>query len=220
MLLVANRQEVRQQATVRILAEYPEHEVARDIPMTAAALRAEPSVVFDAVLEDDLLSLKIDGLKKLAGPSKLGNFHYVPMLFHEGRKVGKEQRVLLEVFGLLLSKIQGVLPAYGIVWHGKACTLKRIRFGAGLRKGEQMLRELREMSESASPPRLALNDHCRICEFRKGCLAKAQESDSLTLLDRMTPKLTRRYEKKGVFTVTHLSYLIRPRRRKAKRRSK
>ena len=62
-----------------------------------------------------------------------------------------------------------------------------------------------------------LNDHCRVCEFRKGCLAKAEESDSLTLLDRMTPKLMRRYEKKGIFTVTQLSYLIRPRRRKAKR---
>ena len=89
----------------------------------------------------------------------------------------------------------------------------------GLRKDQQTLRELRELSESPSPPRLArLNDHCRVCEFRKGCLAKAEEADSLTLLDRMTPKLVKRDEKRGIFTVTQLSYLIRPRRRKAKRR--
>ena len=138
------------------------------------------------------------------------------MLFHEGRKIGKEQKVVLEFLGLLLSQVQGKSPAYGILWHGKECTPTRIKLGAGLRKGEQTLRELREMSDSPSPPKLTLNDHCRVCEFRKGCLAKAEEVDSLTLLDRMTPKLMRRYEKKGIFTVTQLSYLIRPRRRKRK----
>ena len=142
---------------------------------------------------------------------------YVLAHIQEGQKVGKEQKVVLEVLGLLLSQIQGKSPAYGILWHGKACTPTRIKLSAGLRRGELALRELTEMSNSSSAPRLMLNDHCRVCEFRKGCLAKAEESDSLTLLDRMTPKLMRRYEKKGILTVTQLSYLIRPRRRKAKR---
>ena len=93
--------------------------MARDIPLTAAALRAGPSFVLDATLEDDLLSLSFDGLKRVDGPSKLGDFHYVPMLFHEGRKVGKEQRLLLELYGLLLSRMQGQMPANGVVWHGQ-----------------------------------------------------------------------------------------------------
>ena len=101
-LLVATRQEVRQQAVGKILEQHAEAEVARGISLSAAALRAGPSFVLDASLEDDLLSMSFDGLKRIDGPSKLGDFHYVPMLFHEGRKVGKEQRVLLEVFGLLL----------------------------------------------------------------------------------------------------------------------
>ena len=96
--------------------------MARDISLTAAALRAGPSFVLDATLEDDLLSLRFDGLKRVDGPSKLGDFHYVPMLFHEGRKVGKEQRLLLELYGLLLSQVQGKPPGYGILWHGKECT--------------------------------------------------------------------------------------------------
>jgi predicted RecB family nuclease len=217
-LLVVNRQEVRQTAIERILAKQHEGEVVRDISLTADALRAGPSLVLDATLEDGLLSVRFDGLKRVNGPSKLGDFHYVPILFYEGRKVGKEQRVLLEVLGLLLSQTQGKSPAYGILWHGKECTPMRIKLSAGLPKGERVLRELSEMSGVSSPPRLTLNDHCRVCEFRKGCLAKAEEADSLTLLDRMTPKLVRRYEKKGIFTVTQLSYLIRPRRRKAKRR--
>jgi predicted RecB family nuclease len=45
------------------------------------------------------------------------------------------------------------------------------------------------MSTSPTPPRLMLNDHCRVCEFRGTCLAKAEEADSLTLLEKMTSKL-------------------------------
>ena len=107
VLLLARRQEVRQQAVAKILAKYPEAEVARDIPLTVAALQSGPPFVLDASLEDDFVSLRFDGLKRVDGPSKLGEFHYIPMLFHEGRKVGKEQRLLLELYGLLLSRVQG-----------------------------------------------------------------------------------------------------------------
>src|SRR6478735_6173979 len=106
-------------APSKILAKHPEAEVARDILLTAAALRAGPSFVLDAALEDDLLSLRFDGLKKVDGPSKLGDFHYLPMLFQEGRKVGKRQRFLLELYGLLLSRLQGQMPSGGVIWHGK-----------------------------------------------------------------------------------------------------
>src|SRR5262249_48477694 len=121
VLLASKRDEVRRQAIDKILAKHPEEQVARDISLTAEELRTGPPYVLDAILEDDLVSLRFDGLKKVDGPSKLGDFHYVPMLFHEGRKIGKEQRLLLELYGLLLSQIQGRLPAIGAVWHGPEC---------------------------------------------------------------------------------------------------
>src|SRR5208337_4435617 len=67
-LLIENRQAVRQQAIGKILARHAEGEVVRDIILTAAALREGPSFVIDATLEDDLLSLSIDGLKRVDGP--------------------------------------------------------------------------------------------------------------------------------------------------------
>src|SRR3954465_11993672 len=57
-LLVASRQEIRQKALSKILAKHPEAEVARNILLTAASLRAGPSFVIDAGLEDDLLSIR------------------------------------------------------------------------------------------------------------------------------------------------------------------
>src|SRR5258707_13433682 len=54
-LLLSNRQDVRQQAIGKMLSKQPAGEVARDICMNAAALRAGPSFVLNAILEDDLV---------------------------------------------------------------------------------------------------------------------------------------------------------------------
>jgi predicted RecB family nuclease len=215
-LLTESRGQVRLAVIDKILSGNEEGDVVRNIPLTVSALKAGPSFVLDATVEDDQMSLHLDGLKKVDGASKLGDFHYVPMLFQEGCQVRKEQRVMLSIYGLLLARLQNVEPRYGILWHGKECAATRVKLSP--HEAGQVLLGLQEISDSSSPPELMLNDHCRICEFQSRCLAKVTEADSLTLLDRMTPKLIKRYKRRGIFTVTQLSYLFRPRRRKAKQK--
>jgi hypothetical protein len=89
-LLATTRQEVRQTAIEWILVRQPEGQLPRDVPLTVATLASGPSYVLGATLEDELLSLQYDGLKRVDKPSKPGDFHYVPILFHEGRKVGRQ----------------------------------------------------------------------------------------------------------------------------------
>ena len=67
-------------------------------------------------------------------------------------------------------------------------------------------------SVSAEAPRVMLNKHCNVCQFRHQCRKLAEELDDLSLLDRMTPKIIEKYHKKGIFTVQQLSYLFRSRR--------
>ena len=45
--------------------------------------------VLDALLEDDVVALSFDTLKRVYGASNLGDFHYVPMLFASPMKAGK-----------------------------------------------------------------------------------------------------------------------------------
>ena len=68
-------------------------------------------------------------------------------------------------------------------------------------------------------PPVVLNKHCPSCPFRDACLQQAEKEDNLSLLDRMTPKLMRKYHDKGIFTVRQLSHVYKPRRsrKKAKR---
>jgi predicted RecB family nuclease len=211
-LLLARRQEVRQQAIGKILSTHPESEVARDIPLTAAALHAGPPIVLHATLEDDLLSLRFDGLKRVDGPSRLGDFHYVPMLFHEGRKIGKEQRLLMELLGLVLSQVQGRLPAIGVVWHGPECRAAKVRLNQDVRKTERLLQEVKGTVSAGSPPKLMLNDHCRVCEFRRSCQAIAIEKDDLSLLRGLSPNDIGGLNRRGIFTVTQYSHTFRPRK--------
>ena len=212
-LLISSRQEVRQQAVGTILARNLEGEAVMDVPLTAATLRAGSSFVINATLEDDQLSLSFDGLKRVDGPSKLGDFHYVPMLFHESRKVCKEQRLLLDLYGLLLSRLQGQMPSSGIIWHGKECRTTKVRLNGDLRKTERLLRELKEMVNAESPLKLILNDHCQVCEFRQRCHDQAVKEDNISLLRGMGEKEIKRYARKGIFTVIQLAHTFRPRRR-------
>ena len=120
--------------------------------------------------------------------------------FHEGRRVGKQQRFLLELYGLLLSRLQGQMPSSGIIWHGKECRTTRVRLNADLRRTERLLREVKEMVGAESPPRLILNDHCQVCEFRQRCHDQAVKEDNISLLRGMGEKEVKSYARKGIFT--------------------
>jgi len=74
------------------------------------------------------------------------------------------------------------------------------------------------MVDSPKPPPIVLNKHCPLCPFQRSCLAQAEQEDNLSLLDGVTARVMRQYERKGIFTVKQLSYLFKP--RKPKKRSR
>ena len=212
-LLEENRVEAKLAAIEKILARYPGEEIPRNISLTTSALKQGAPYLLDATLEDDIVSLAFDGLKKVDGPSKLGDFHYVPMLFSEGERVRKESRLLLEMCGLLLSRLQEQMPIHGIIWHGKKCKATKVRLNGDLRATERLLRDLKEASSAESPPKLLLNDHCQVCEFRQRCHEQAVTDDNVSLLRGLGEKDIKAYSKKGIFTVTQLAHTFKPRRK-------
>ena len=86
---------------------------------------------------------------------------------------------------------------------------------SGISKAVDRLREwTRQLPPD--PPACVMGKQCQTCEFRDHCRAEAEKADSLYLLDKMTPKVAAKYQKKGIFTLTQLSYVYRPRRRPKK----
>src|SRR3989442_10607664 len=209
-LFTAFRSEVRLKAINRIIDQHQEHQVVRNPPLTTAVLKRGPLFVLEPTLEDDLISLSFDGLKRVPGPSKLGEFLYIPMLFHEGHQVRKEQRLLLELHGRLLSQYQGMTPGSGIIWHGRDCKATRIKLNPDPRQAEQILLDMKKMCSAEAPPKLILNDHCQVCEFRQRCHDQAVQEDNLSLLRGISAKEIKSYSRKGILTVTQLAHTFRP----------
>jgi predicted RecB family nuclease len=220
-MIMELRAEVRLKAIDAILARHPGDQVARSTPLTTAGLKRGPQYILDGTFEDDVLALQFDGLKRVAGESKLGDFHYVPVLFHENRRIKKQQKLLLEFYGMILSNIQGRVPAYGVVWHGRDCKATRVKLNHDHEKAEQVLQGLKDMLIPGLPPRLLLNAHCQVCEFRQRCSEQAAKEGNITLLRGLGEREVKRYAKKGIFTVTQLAHTFRPRRKgkRAKRGS-
>jgi predicted RecB family nuclease len=212
ILAAEQRAALRQQAIEAITARHVDGEVIGAVPLTASTLKQGAAFVLDATLEDDTFSLRFDGLKKVDGPSKLGDFHYVPVLFHGRGPVRKEQRFLLDVYGLPLSRIQGRMPGHGIVWHGRECRATKVRLSPDPRKAERFLQAV-QPSQQASPPALVLNDHCQVCEFRRRCHDQAVREDGLSLLRGLGEKEVKGYARKGILTLTQLAHTFRPRRK-------
>jgi predicted RecB family nuclease len=213
LLLAESRDVVRRLAINKIVAHHPDEVIEQNSVLTPAVLKRGAAFLLNATLEDEHVSLAFDGLKRLPGHSKLGDFYYVPVLFFESQQVRKPQRELLDVYGLLISRLQGRASGSGIIWLGKECRATRVRLNPDPRKAERLLEELRQMQDATAPPTLVLNDHCHVCEFRQGCHQQAVEEDNISLLRGMKEKEVKAYARKGILTVTQVAHTFRPRRK-------
>ena len=150
-------------------------------------------------------------LRRTAGTSKSA-MPCEPHLFIGTSSARTEDRLRLAFIGKVVAETRNDSCPAGVIItpHGKSL---RVPFEPLASRLTLILNELREwVLKLPDEPPVILNDHCPLCEFRSQCLRKAEQEDSITLLDRMTPKLLKRYQKKGIFTINQLSYLFRPRK--------
>ena len=85
--------------------------------------------------------------------------------------------------------------------------------GALHSKRSKALPNQRSVPNAQSPPKLMLNDHCQVCEFRQRCHDQAVQEDNISLLRGMGEKEIKSYARKGIFSVTQLAHTFRPRRK-------
>src|SRR5689334_8896894 len=81
------RRKLKFKAVAKINSRYSEHEIAHRVTLNVSSLSKGASFIFDTHLHDSIFSVRFDGLKKIQGRSQLGEFHYIPVLFYEGRQI-------------------------------------------------------------------------------------------------------------------------------------
>ena len=218
-LLLDSRKQVCPAAADK-LARNKKGDVARDLAITLETLKRGVPLLLDASVEDENFSVCFDALQKEAGPSMLGSFHYIPILFHQAERPTRLQKDLLELYGLIIGDLQGKYPSSAVLIHGQGCNLRRFRLKPNSENARQAMQRMREIQIQKMVPALMLNGHCQICEFRQRCHAEATAKNDLSLLGRMTEKEIKKYNSRGIFTVSQLSYTFRARKRSERSKQK
>jgi predicted RecB family nuclease len=187
----------------------------------APDLGAGPKVLADAELEVVGLRARCDFLTKVSEPSRLGRFSYEPVKVIGTCRASRADALGLAYQGLVLGEVQGRQPPSGtlILLGERPCKVSLTGKYREVRQIVDILRSWAVAPPAAVPP-VVLNQHCPSCPFRGACLEQAEREDSLSLLDRMTPQLIRKYHEKGIFTIRQLSHLYKPRRSRKKTKRK
>ncbi len=141
--------------------------------------------------------------------------YYEPHLFVGNNVAANEHKIAVAFLCKTIGEAsESILPTGAIVTKsGKVVRINVVNIDAAL---SPILSSLRAWASDLppEPPSVVLNDHCPLCPFKAQCRRQAEQEDNLSLLDRMTPKVMRKYHSKGIFTVNQLSYLFKPRRRR------
>lgn len=184
-------------------------------------LSGKSDVFAEVLMKTDGLEATFDALVSLDRPAVRGQPPYEPHLAIGTHAVAKEDKIRLAFLGYVLGNGHRHRPPTGVIVNvaGDPQRIQLPKLMANLEPAIDTLKTWRT-SLPSDPPPINLNDHCPICPFKTLCLEQAEKEDSLTLLDRMTPKIMRKYHKKGIFTITQLSYLFKPRRQRKKRKDR
>src|SRR5262245_4129463 len=184
-------------------------------PYSLENLRKGSKVLINARLQVDGLVADCGVLTRVEGTSTFGKHSYEPSIFAGTQSISKEQQLELSFVGYVLERLQSTSPVAGriIGMDGESHTVK---LGASAKTLRPLLEPLHEWItvDSPKPPPIVLNKHCPLCPFQRSCVAQAEQEDNLSLLDGVTARVMRQYEKKGIFTVKQLSYLFKPQKRK------
>lgn len=117
-LLIEQHDDLTLRAIGNIKRAHREIDVATDLNLSVANLRKGTPFILSARLENESHSVVFDGLRKIDGPSVLGDFRYEPVMFCPARRVRASDRQLLAARAVLLAQVQGALPDGGVIYLG------------------------------------------------------------------------------------------------------
>lgn len=158
----------------------------------------------------------IQVLERVSPSSQSQPAQFTPIRFTFTNKPSKNDKLLLAFDALVLSELLGRDIRFGKIILGEGHIAQKVKIAPLTVAVKKLLGEIATLISINSCPDLILNRHCVECVFQGRCRKIAVEKDDLSLLSGMSEKERKKFRSKGIFTITHLSYTFRP-RRKSKR---
>jgi predicted RecB family nuclease len=166
------------------------------------------------------LETVIQVMERLPAIKRSRTVQVIPIRFTFFNKLTGNNRMQLAFDSLVLSEVLGRKICLGKIVHGDEYTVAKVKTDTLESEVRRFISEINLLLSKGSPPDPALNQHCNECEFQTICRQKAIEHDDLSLLSSVSEKERKKFNNKGIFTITHLSYTFRPRRKSKQFRGK
>jgi predicted RecB family nuclease len=139
---------------------------------------------------------------------------YTPIQISPFEKIREIEKLELFIKSKLFEKHLNVNILIGQIVYGKEQRITTINLKKYFKKGDLLFREIEKLSSTDNNNQIILNKHCQICEFQEECRKIQIEKDDLSLLKGISQTEILKLNKLGVFTITQLSYLFKPKKRK------
>ena len=202
------------EAAIQSLAEHflPSKIAASPLSLDDA-LRGRPQLILDARSINDRRSVVFPAIERTGTNAKKPAHALV--FFSPNGKLSRDEKNTAALLGTTLSSWHALSVPFVKIIHGpgfSATKLMLLGTEGPTRLGEEsgtMLHDLESLVEAPAPPPMYLNDHCATCEYRDRCRKEAVDRDDLSLLRGLQPKEIKAWKKRGIFTVTQLSYTFR-----------
>jgi predicted RecB family nuclease len=190
-------------------------------PSAAECLRhTKWKFAVDVVADAKNMNSTIHAVERLPSIGQGHPAQFIPKRFISTNKLTRNDKLLMAFDALVLSETIGRGVKFGKIVHGDNHATLKVDAYALAKETRKLVEKIATVISVSSPPELILNPHCTECEFQSQCRQHAVEKDDLSLLSSMTEKERRKFNSKGIFTVTQLSYTFRPRRRPKRLREK
>ncbi|MEC7583817.1 MAG: TM0106 family RecB-like putative nuclease [Planctomycetota bacterium] len=187
-----------------VAPEYPERDFEAGAAATLKLLRAGAPLVHQAVLmTEDRLGLP-DLLRKVDGPSELGDYHYEVMDVKTSGQPRSDQILQVLFYSRLLAAVQGRTPEHtGLILKDRREERFVVAdFAAVCSEVERDLRRLHDDPDLARP---FLQSGCESCHWNHKCLPELEVAGDLSLVQGMTSGIREILEGLGCRTVEDLA---------------
>ena len=198
---------------LQLRSNYPEDAYMVGGSLPQALHNKKCFLVFDCVVQTHELQSSIPLLERLPSSATATHHPYIPVRFIPREKLTPHDKLLLAFDALVLSAATSHAPPFGKIIHGSAYAVAKVTLDALIESAQAVVGTIATQQANSAPPPLVLNKHCAACEFQVRCRQTALEMDDLSLLARMTDKEIKKQHRKGIFSITQLSYTFRARRK-------
>ena len=178
------------------------------LEMTLAGMRDGADVIYQAILKDGDWSGRVDFLRKVETPSNLGNWSYEAYDTKLARETRAGTILQLCVYSYLLSKVQGVQPAYMHVVTSvndfKPLSYRVDEYAAYFRLHKQDLNEFVSYPGETYPEKVS---HCDYCSWWAHCEERRREDDHLCYVAGISTTQIKSLRTVGVERLAELAVL-------------